>query len=93
MQKDACRKPGRTKVKVEKWLDTPQQRKNEKFLLEWHAFRKKMEEKIKQQTDGQAGKTLNLFLLKQFYITLYKEDGEFYEQFAKHLEEAEQMEL
>ena len=48
---------------------------------------------INQQTDGQAGKTLNLFLLKQFYITLYKEDGEFYEQFAKHLEEAEQMEL
>ena len=39
LQKDACRKPGRTKVKVEKWLDTPQQRKNEKFLLEWHAFR------------------------------------------------------
>ena len=43
LQMDACQKPGRSKVKVGKWLDTPQMERYERFLLDWHAIRKQLE--------------------------------------------------
>lgn len=81
LQKDACQSPGRTKVKVGKWLDVPQQKKNEQFLLRWHAFRKAVEQKLIGMKDENAKKNLNLFILQQFYLTPYEDGQDFYGQF------------
>ncbi len=40
---EGCVKENRSKVKVCKWLDTPELKKNQQYLIDWHAFRKKIE--------------------------------------------------
>ena len=37
---NGCQKQERTKVKVRKWIDTPDMEKEEEFLLKWHSFQK-----------------------------------------------------
>lgn len=86
LQREACQSPNRTKVKVGKWLDVPQQKKNEHFLLSWHAFRKAVEEKLSGMKDENAKKNLNLFILQQFYLTPY-EDEDFYGQFDARMQQ------
>lgn len=88
LQADACRKTERTKVKVSKWLDTPEQKKNEQFLLTWHDLRKRMEERIQKEQNEQVVKTMNMFLLNLFYVTPYDISEDFYEQFDQRLAQA-----
>ena len=52
---DACRKQNRTKIKIKKWLEVNALPQYEKFLIEWHDFRKQMQEKmIDSQSDAYA---------------------------------------
>ena len=90
LQSGACRKPVRSKVKVSRWLDAPEQKQNEQFLIAWHEFRRRVHERL-QETDEGAAKTIHLFLLKQFFMKSYETVGEFYPQFAERMEEAVQV--
>lgn len=38
LQIHECKKENRTKVKVKKWIDTPDLKKNEKYISDWHYF-------------------------------------------------------
>lgn len=89
LQPDACQKTNRSKVKVGKWLNIPQQKKNEQFLFRWHSFKKQLEEKLAQTSDENAGKTINLFVLNRFYIALYEDGGDFYQVFEECMKQAE----
>ena len=86
LQSDGCVKTNRTKVKVSKWLDTPDLKKNQQYLIDWHDFRKKMEEVIADTTDEQMVKTITMFLLNTFFIQPYDVKEEFYTQFYRRLE-------
>ncbi len=88
LQPDACQKTERTKVKISKWLDTPEGKKNEQFLLSWHKLRRTMEEQIQREQSEQTVKTMNMFLLNLFFITPYNTATDFYEQFALRMEQA-----
>jgi len=90
LQTDACKKPGRSKVKVAKWLDAPEPKKYDRFLLAWHRLRRTLEERLADGTDAQTAKTLNLFILNLFYRKPYGEETDFYEEFAARLEQAKQ---
>lgn len=86
LQKEGCMKPNRSKVKVSKWLDTPELRRNQQYLIDWHDFRKQMEEVIEDTDDEKTVKTITMFLLNAFYIRPYDVNADFYEQFYARLE-------
>ena len=85
LQKEGCVKPNRSKVKVSKWLDTPELRRNQQYLIDWHDFRKQMEEVIEDTEDEKTVKTITMFLLNTFFIQPYDVNVDFYEQFYARL--------
>lgn len=89
LQIHECAKKNRTKVKVKKWIDTPQTAKNEEYIIHWHYFLKAVEEKIKQWTEERI-KQVNMYILNVFFITLYTTERDFYEQFEERLQHAKE---
>ena len=79
-----------TKVKVSKWIDTPDMKRNQEFVTTWHYLMNEMEELIAANEDDTFRKNLNLFLLNTFYLSPY-ETGDFYMQFASRLEKFRQI--
>lgn len=88
LQVHECKKDNRSKIKVKKWIDTPDIKRNEKFINDWHYFLKNLECKIKESQDNSTAKTVSMYLLKQFYLTPYNTEKEFYPQFELRMEEA-----
>lgn len=88
LQTDACKKPERTKMKISKWLDTSEMKKNEHFLLTWHSLRKEMQKRVSAEAGGEMAKTINMFLLNHFFVTPYDTQKDFYGQFEMRMEQA-----
>lgn len=88
LQTHECRKENRTKVKVEKWIDTPDLKRNQEFVLEWHYFLKDMEELAGENGDEDFTRNLNLYILNVFYVKPYDTKEDFYNQFAARMEAA-----
>lgn len=86
LQTRECEESRRTKVKVAKWVDTPNLGKYHQYLCQWHSFLNKLEDRVKGQEDSEEAKRLNLLLLQFFYLTPYEDGPEFYEQFQKRME-------
>jgi hypothetical protein len=89
LQKDACAKTNRTKIKINRWLDIGELKQYEKYLVQWHEFRKTLGEYVMQETDENTKRTLNLFLLNAFYVNLYEQDANFYETFEHTMSRVE----
>lgn len=83
---NVCPKQNQAKIKIKKWLDMPELKQYEKFLVSWHYFRKKVQEEIAQMQSADRVKAVNMRILQLFYLTPYT-DGDFYGQFAKRMEE------
>ena len=75
--------PNRTKVKVGKWIDTPQLDRYERFVNDWHYFLEDVQRQLELAADEKA-KKVNLLLLKLFFVRPY-EKGDFYGQFEERL--------
>lgn len=91
LQRDACQKKERSKVKIAKWLDAPEQKKYEQFLLSWHGLRKKLESFLADCRNEQLAKNLNLHVLNQFFVMPYRAEEDFYTQFYARVDQMEQM--
>jgi hypothetical protein len=76
-----------TKVKVSRWIDTPDIRRNREFVTAWHYLLNRMEEQLRSSEDEIFHRQLNMMLLQTFYMTPYVEDRDFYEQFAQRKED------
>ena len=87
LQIHECKNQNRTKVKVKKWIDTPDLKQNEEFVLAWHDFVSEIQEKMMRVADDELFKKVNMFLLQQFYIERYNSEG-FYKQFKERLAKA-----
>ena len=46
-----CRKEQKTKVKIRKWMDTPDMGRYESYIVEWHYFLKELEERLEQKPE------------------------------------------
>lgn len=85
---DECPAENKTKMKVEKWIDTDRLKENQNFLIAWHSFTKEIREIIRTQlTDEAIIRQLNMALLHIFYLTPYQTD-DFYAEFYARLEKA-----
>lgn len=88
LQIHECNKSNKSKVKVSKWIDTPNLKQYEAFVREWHYFLKGIEDKIMQTKDDTWIKNINMYLLNQFYRKDYNESLDFYGQFYNRFAEA-----
>ena len=88
LQTAECRKQNRSKIKVKKWIDTPDYRKNERFILGWHYFEQKLQEFQTDQPDMAAAKRINLQVLETFYFHGWEDGEDFYDQFEIRLKTA-----
>ena len=75
--------PNKTKVKVGKWVDTPQLGQYEAYIRKWHSFLETVEKMLPQMPEEQV-KNVNLFVLKLFFLKPY-EAGDFYSQFQERM--------
>jgi len=88
LQVRECSRENKTKVKVKKWIDTPELKNYEQFITEWHYFLEAVEECIKKSQDEKTVKEINLYILKSFYLTSYDSQVDFYEEFSRRLQVA-----
>lgn len=86
LQTGECRESRRTKVKVSKWIDTPEQGKYHDFLCRWHYYLNELEERVADALDGEESKKLNMLLLQNFYLTPYDTQQSFFEQFSERMD-------
>lgn len=87
LQIHECKNQNRTKVMVRKWIDTPDLKQNEQFVLAWHDFVNEIQGKMMQVANDELFKKVNMFLLQQFYIERYNSE-DFYKQFEERLAKA-----
>lgn len=88
LQTNECGNSSKTKRKVSKWIDTPDLEKNEQFLIDWHYFLNKVEDIIKNVQDEEFIRTINMYILNNFYVKQYDTGSDFYLQFNERLVEA-----
>lgn len=88
LQVKECKKENKTKIKIRKWIDTPDIKNNEQFIIQWHYFLKDIQRIINSSTDERLVKALNMYVLKNFYIRPYHLETDFYIQFSERLAEA-----
>ena len=91
MQIHECKNPNKTKVKVKKWIDTPNLQENKKYILDWHYFIDDVQEKLTHIADDELIKKIDLFILQHFFMEPYHETEDFYEQFNLRLEKAKKV--
>lgn len=85
LQTGECKNNNRTKIKVSKWLDTPELGRNEEFIFRWHELVKGMQKKATEGYDEAELKKVNIMMLNLFFIAPYN-DGDFYEQVEKRFQ-------
>lgn len=87
LQTYECKKENRTKVKVKKWIDTPNLKQYEWFVNDWHEFLMKLEKRA-MDTEEAAAKQISMFLLQNFYVNPYDRAKDFYPQYEERMKEA-----
>ena len=75
-----CPSKNTGKVKVKKWIDTPNINQYEKYINDWHKLLKRIEEKILGE-DLNVQKHFNMILLNIFFMNKYNIEEDFYVQF------------
>lgn len=91
LQIHECKNPNKTKVKVKKWIDTPNLQENKKYILDWHYFIDDVQEKLTHIADDELIKKIDLFILQHFFMEPYHQAEDFYEQFNLRLEKAKKV--
>lgn len=87
LQVHECKKTNRTKVKVKKWLDTPELAKYEEYIRTWHYFLEDVGHMLDGSENDHLRKQVNMYLLQEFFVKEWSDDG-FYPQFEQRLEAA-----
>ena len=89
LQIHECKKGNRTKVKVKKWIDTPDAKRYDQYIARWHFFLKALQKTARETADRTTAKALSMYVLKQFYLTPFAGgEAEFYSQFDSRLQAA-----
>lgn len=86
LQTKECPNENKSKIKVSKWIDTPNLKQNQQFISDWHYFLKELHEKLLTHGDEALIKKATMQLLQFFYIEPYKPEEDFYSQFYTRLE-------
>lgn len=88
LQIHECKKENRSKVKVRKWIDTPDVKRYEQFVMDWHYFLEDVTAGIRRGSEEAKVKEQIMYLLTMFYVQPYAGEYEhdFYDSFYERLE-------
>ena len=81
LQANECKKEPKTKVKLKKWLDTPNLKRYEDYVKDWHYFLESLEKTIASLESEVLIKKINMYVLNSFYVAAFEAETDFYEQF------------
>jgi hypothetical protein len=87
LQTGQCHKDNLSKIKVKKWLDTPDLAQYNRFIVQWHEFKSRLYKEQQTLDEGQL-RVLTMYVLRAFFVTPYDE-RDFYIQFDERLKKAE----
>ncbi|WP_346663338.1 YkgJ family cysteine cluster protein [uncultured Merdimonas sp.] len=87
LQVHECPKPNKTKVKVRKWIDTPDVKRYDAYISDWHYYLKGLQEQAAASEGPETIKQLSMSVLTAFYVRPFRADRDFYEQFYERLNE------
>ena len=104
LQIHECEKTNRSKVKIRKWMDTPDMERYDAYIADWHAFLSKLRAKLEKETlagassdaaDEEASsqdlaKSISMYVLQQFYLLLYDTSRDFYSQYEARMAAAKE---
>ena len=99
LQVHECEKQNRSKVKIRKWMDTPDMERYDAYIAYWHAFLSKLRAKLEKETlagassdaaDEEASsqdlaKSISMYVLQKFYLLLYDTSRDFYSQYEARM--------
>ncbi len=86
LQTKECKKTNRTKVRVRKWIDTPDFEQYETFVCDWHYYLKGFQDRVLGGGEAPGfAKQVSLSILEKFYQRGFDEAKDFYEQFYERL--------
>ena len=89
LQVRECRKTNRAKIRGKQWIDMPEAEKYDAYISRWHYFLKKLSRIVREDTEGILSRNLSMYVLKEFYLTPYDRNGDFYAQIEKRIGKAE----
>lgn len=84
-----CSRKDRSKIKIRKWLEIPDLRSYENYILKWHDFLNECEEAL-ETLDDEKKQILMIYVLRRFYETGFSasEESAFYGEFDIRIKEA-----
>ena len=85
LMENECHKERKVKIKIKKWLETPNLARYEKYIDDWHAFTSGITRKAKEMPEEEL-KAADMAILQYFYFLDYDTEKDFYEQFYERLE-------
>lgn len=87
LQVHECEKQNRSKVKIRKWMDTPDMERYDTYIADWHAFLNKLRVKLEKAA---LAKSISMYILQQFYLLPYDNSRDFYSQYEARMEAAKE---
>ena len=66
LQIHECEKPNRSKVKIRKWMDTPDMERYDAYIADWHAFLKQLRIRIGAELDGETAVKARMAQTKRY---------------------------
>ena len=89
LQIHECEKPNRSKVKIRKWMDTPDMEQYDAYIADWHAFLSKLRTKLEDASSDLA-KSVSMYILQRFYLLPYDSSRDFYSQYEARIAAAKE---
>ena len=89
LQIHECEKTNRSKVKIRKWMDTPDMEQYDAYIADWHAFLSKLRTKLEDASSDLA-KSVSMYILQQFYLLPYDTSLDFYSQYEARIAAAKE---
>ena len=89
LQIHECEKTNRSKVKIRKWMDTPDMEQYDAYIADWHAFLSKLRTKLEDASSDLA-KSVSMYILQQFYLLPYDTSRDFFSQYEARMAAAKE---
>lgn len=86
-----CPEPGRTKIRISRWLEIPDLASYEAFVTDWHYLLEGIRNRLSSREDPALAEQVRWYLLQTFYARPYDGPGTFYDQFGDRLREAREI--
>ncbi len=84
LMENECHKERRIKIKIKKWLETPDFSKYDAYIDTWHGFITGITDRAATMPEEEL-KSINKAILENFYFTDYDVNRDFYGQFHERM--------